>query len=93
MTRVMTKVLLYQQIADDLRDLITQGVYLPGDKLPSLRALSVKRKVSIATIQSAIEELEIVGLIEARPKSGFYVCFNTRTDVAIELPRIAMKPK
>ena len=93
MTRVMTKVLLYQQIADDLRDLITQGVYLPGDKLPSLRTLSVKRKVSIATIQRAVEELEIVGLIEARPKSGFYVCFNTRTDVAIELPSIVMKPK
>lgn len=85
--------LLYQQISSDLRQLIQQGVYAPGDKLPSLRALSVKRKVSIATIQKALEELEIVGLVEAKPKSGYYVCFSKQPEVMIELPRVAMKPK
>ena len=51
--------------------------------------------MSIATIQRALEELKIVGLIEARPKSGYYVCFNNSTDTVIELPSMSMtmKPK
>ncbi|MET1253568.1 PLP-dependent aminotransferase family protein [Aliikangiella maris] len=65
--------MLYQEIADYLRELIAQGVFLPGDKLPSIRLLATQRRVSIATIQRALEELELRGLIYARPKSGFYV--------------------
>ncbi len=64
---------LYQQLADHIRAMVDQGVYCPGDKLPSIRRLSIQRKVSIATVQKALEELEACGLIEAKPKSGFYV--------------------
>jgi len=69
----MAQTKLYQIIADDLNSLIHQGIYCPGDKLPSIRLLSKQKKVSIATIQRALEELEAKGLIEAKPKSGFYI--------------------
>ncbi|WP_417594052.1 PLP-dependent aminotransferase family protein [Oceanospirillum sp.] len=64
---------LYQQIADELARQITEGIFQPGDKLPSIRKLSQQRSVSIATIQSAYEQLELQHLIESRPQSGFYV--------------------
>ncbi|MFG1490580.1 PLP-dependent aminotransferase family protein, partial [Oceanospirillum sp. HFRX-1_2] len=64
---------LYQQIADELARQITEGIFQPGDKLPSIRKLSQQRSVSIATVQSAYEQLELQHLIESRPQSGFYV--------------------
>lgn len=64
---------LYEEIADDLISLIHQGVYCPGDKLPSIRKLASQKQVSVATIQRALETLEDRHLIEPRPKSGFYV--------------------
>ncbi|TQV86365.1 PLP-dependent aminotransferase family protein [Aliikangiella coralliicola] len=84
---------LYEQIADDLRDLINQGVYHPGDKLPSIRHLSVQRKVSIATVQRALEELEVRGLIEAKPKSGCYVRMPVQQNVSYRTPLIPLVPK
>ncbi len=65
----------YQLIADELRDLIEQGAYCPGEKLPSIRRLASQYQASITTIQRALEELESTGLIEAKPKSGNYVRF------------------
>jgi len=51
------------------------------------------RKVSIATIQKALEELEIVGLVKAKPKSGCYECFSRPSEVMIELPRVAISKR
>jgi DNA-binding transcriptional MocR family regulator len=64
---------LYQQLADLLSGLINQRVYLPGDKIPSIRRLSRQHKVSVATVQRALEELELRGIIDAKARSGFYV--------------------
>jgi DNA-binding transcriptional MocR family regulator len=75
----MAKTKLYQQLVDFLRDQINQGVFCPGDKLPSIRILSSQQGVSIATVQRALEELEDRQLIIAKPKSGFYVCLNNQT--------------
>lgn len=64
---------LYQDIADHIVKLVRLGHYSPGEKLPSIRALAKQQQVSIATVQKAFEQLEDSGLIEPRPKSGFYV--------------------
>jgi DNA-binding transcriptional MocR family regulator len=54
--------------------MIRDGSLTVGDQVPSVRALSESRKVSPATILKAYEALEADGLIEARPRSGHYVC-------------------
>jgi DNA-binding transcriptional regulator YhcF (GntR family) len=36
---------LYEEVADHLQHLIRQGVYCPGDKLPSIRKLAAHRSV------------------------------------------------
>lgn len=89
----MAKVKLYQQVADDLRALIQQGVYRPGEKVPSIRNIAIQRRISIATVQRALEELETRGLVEARPKSGFYVKMPNQQEMQIETPVLPLVPK
>lgn len=45
----------------------------PGDRIPSLREMSARLSVSISTVNQAYLELESRGVVEARPKSGFFV--------------------
>ena len=49
------------------------GTYQPGERLPSIRKLHKQSNLSISTIYHAYLELESMGLVEARPKSGYYV--------------------
>jgi DNA-binding transcriptional MocR family regulator len=67
---------LYQQIADRIAGQIEQQLLKTGDKLPSVRALSYEQGISLSTAYKAYVQLEIKGLIEARPKSGYYVRYT-----------------
>ncbi|WP_229211134.1 aminotransferase-like domain-containing protein [Dyadobacter jiangsuensis] len=68
---------LYSQIADRLAAQIEKGILKAGDKLISLRALSKEQGISLSTAFKAYVELENKGIIEARPKSGYFVRFST----------------
>lgn len=69
----MLSVKLYETVTQELRGMIRSGSLVAGDQLPSIRALSQSRSVSPATVSKAYESLEAIGLIEARPRSGYYV--------------------
>lgn len=80
---------LYQQLADRLEMQIRRNVLKTGDKLLSVRALSKEQGISMSTAFNAYAQLEIKGLIEARPKSGYYVRFTPRQyPVPVPLPDI-----
>ena len=64
---------LYQQVVSLIQQMKTEGTLKPGDKLPSLRNLSTKLNISIPTVKQAYIELERLGFITARPKSGYYL--------------------
>jgi DNA-binding transcriptional MocR family regulator len=64
---------LYQQVADRLRQLMTEGTLQPGDRLPSVRKLHDQLSVSISTILEAYRVLEDQGWVQARSQSGYYV--------------------
>jgi DNA-binding transcriptional MocR family regulator len=64
---------LYEQLADDLAGLVARGTLRAGDRLPSVRALSEQRSVSVSTVLQAYLVLENRGLVETRPQSGHYV--------------------
>jgi len=61
------RVNLYREVADRINRLIDQGTFAAGDRLPSVRKLSVQLKVSVSTVMEAYRVLEDRGLIEARP--------------------------
>lgn len=64
---------VYRQLADMLALMIEQQSLRPGTRMPSVRQLSAQQCVSIPTALQAYVTLEARGLVEARPKSGFYV--------------------
>jgi len=63
----------YKQLAGEIERKIVDGTYKPGEKLLSIRKLHKQSNLSISTVYKTYMELETMGLIEARPKSGYYV--------------------
>lgn len=82
---------LYLQVAEGLEKMIADEVLRIGDKLPSVRMLSEEYGISMGTAFQAYYHLEGRGLIESRPKSGYYVRFNYRRFP--ELPKTKMQPE
>jgi len=66
--------LLFATVARELEQSIASGALRRGDRLPSLRQLQQARGISLSTAFRAYVELEARGWIEARPRSGFFVC-------------------
>ncbi len=64
---------LNQDLFDDIARAIREGRLESGDRLPSVRQACRQRGVSPATVFLAYGRLESSGLIESRPRSGFYV--------------------
>ncbi len=75
----------YLDIAEQLAALIDKRVLRSGDRVPSVRRATRSHHVNPGTILRAYRELEARGLIEARPRSGYFV----RAPVLRELPRPA----
>lgn len=63
----------YELLADELAAAIASGQLRPGDRLPSVREASRARGVSPSTVFEAYYLLEARGLVEARPRSGYFV--------------------
>ena len=68
---------LYEELAHRLSQAIAAGSLRAGDRLPSVRQLSVQHRVSISTAMQAYRARENRRLIEARPKSGYFVLSRT----------------
>ncbi len=75
---------LYLNLAALLEQRIQQGLYLPGQRLPSVRTLSMEHGVSLSTVQQAYRVLEDQGLAVPRPRSGYFVASGFRQ---MPLPR------
>lgn len=69
---------LYENVAGKIAHLIQKRTLRGGEKIPSIRKLSRREKVSISTVLQAYGLLEDQGLIEARPQSGYYVRVHPR---------------
>lgn len=63
----------YQRVASVLAQAIRAGSLQSGDRLPSVRALCQQHGVSASTVTQAYRWLENQALVEARPKSGYFV--------------------
>src|SRR5450830_193167 len=64
----------YQRLAEQIADLILQGEFRVGERLPSERSLADRFEISRTSVREAIIALEVQGLVEVRGGSGIYVC-------------------
>jgi GntR family transcriptional repressor for pyruvate dehydrogenase complex len=64
---------LSQQIVAQICQLIRQGRFRPGDRLPPERELSEQLQVSRASLREALRALEVSGIVEARHGGGTFV--------------------
>ncbi|MEO8525306.1 MAG: FadR/GntR family transcriptional regulator [Caldimonas sp.] len=65
---------LYQQIADQIRELIQLGGFKTGTRLPPERDLAQQLGVSRPSLREALIALDVEGTVEIRSGSGVYVC-------------------
>ncbi len=64
---------LYRQLLSDLTEEIRSERRPVGSRMPSIRGLSKERGLSKSTVINAYDRLEADGLIQARPRSGYFV--------------------
>lgn len=63
----------YLQIADDLRRQIKAGRYQPGDRLPSLPAMTATYGSAAETVRRALGKLREEGLVATQSTRGTFV--------------------
>ncbi|TMP44739.1 PLP-dependent aminotransferase family protein [Pseudoalteromonas citrea] len=78
----------YKALQGMLEHNIKAGVF--SNKLPSIRAMAKNRQVSMSTVQKAYEGLELLGLIQARPKQGYFICEYNELDYGSGYQRIVV---
>jgi GntR family transcriptional repressor for pyruvate dehydrogenase complex len=74
---------IYEEVVEQIRQLMTGGALKPGDKLLPERELAERLRVSRASVREAIKALEMMGFVEIRPGDGTFVR-DTNTDDIIQ---------
>ncbi|MFS0861852.1 GntR family transcriptional regulator [Fredinandcohnia sp. 179-A 10B2 NHS] len=73
---------IWEQIVNQIKELILKGILQPNDKLLSVRELSSTLLVNPNTVSKAYQELERQGIIETRRGKGTFVSeqFSMKVD-------------
>lgn len=79
----------YVQIATRMSQLIESGAFKAGQRLPSVRDTAAQEGVAVSTAVQAFRWLEERGVVQARPKAGYFVAPRKRP---IALPTASKPP-
>jgi GntR family transcriptional regulator len=69
---------IYRQIGDQVRLGVATGALVPGDPLPSVRALADRLVINANTVAKAYAELVRDGVLESQQGLGFFVANKKR---------------
>src|ERR1041384_7503928 len=73
MLRAIRKTRIYEEVVNQIHDLLREGSFKAGDQLPSERELAETFKVSRTSVREALRALETQGLIVSRTGMGNFV--------------------
>jgi DNA-binding FadR family transcriptional regulator len=82
---------LSAQVARQIENLITSGVWRVGTRIPTENALVIQLNVSRNTVREALRSLVHTGMLEARAGDGTYV--RTLSELAAPLVRRARRAR
>lgn len=68
---------LYEQVVEQIREMIVQGIYQKGDLLPSEKELIEMTGVSRITVREALRLLNETGIIETHKGKGSFVIVDS----------------
>ena len=77
---------VYEQVIDNIKELVMTGVLPEGEKLPSVRELSRQLTINPNTVQKAFKELERDGYIYTVSGRGTFVA--KKEDISADESRI-----
>lgn len=97
----MSRTPIYEQIIDQIEKYVLSGIYKSGDRMPSVRSLSLELSINPNTIQKAYSELDRKGITASVPGRGSFVsddalgilkenCRNRLTELAELLDKLIM---
>lgn len=69
---------IYEQIVEQIENLIVTGILNPDEMIPSVRSLSRECGTNPNTVQKAYSELERIGITYSVPGVGRYVSGNAK---------------
>ena len=69
----VSRVTLADQVANQLADMILEGKWGPGQRLPSEAELCKALHIGRSTLREALKSLAFVGLVRGRPGEGTFV--------------------
>lgn len=71
--RSLRRATLPQEIVSSIADLITSGIWKPGDMIPTEKELAGRFGVGRSTIREAVKSLVVIGVLDARAGEGSFV--------------------
>lgn len=78
---------IYEEIVEQLMEMISSGELKPGRKLPSERDMAESLGVSRSSVREALTALEAMGILDIRPGEGTFV---RETSVSTTFAPLAM---
>jgi GntR family transcriptional regulator len=75
---------MYLQIIEQIRHRVAVGDWVPGQEIPSIRALAAEIKVSVITVKRAYLELEHAGIVVTRQGRGTYVADDAQLGINLK---------
>ncbi len=78
----------YRQIIDQIQFAIADGRLSHGDRLPTVRQLSVDLKINPNTVARAYQELEIKGVLDSQMGTGTFIGSSKVEVSALERKRM-----
>lgn len=88
---VKDRKLIYEQLIDNIKDLILEGLIQPEEFLPSVRALAKELGINPNTIQKAYAELERQGVIVSLAGRGSMVTSDVNVVTALVRKKVEEK--
>jgi GntR family transcriptional regulator len=73
-----SRVPIFEQIKNQIMELVFLGILKPDDQLPSIRSLAQDLKLNVNTVKRSFQDLESVGVIYTLSGRGSFISENAK---------------